>query len=178
MGGGMPRLLPTLSGADNGGPSWSRDGKWIYFYSDRGGAPFQLWKVLLKGGPPVQITRNGGLFAVESADGRFLYYSKYEAKGIWKVPLSGGEEQRVLDQAGEKEWYNWALGRHGVYFLKHRAKGGDLDFFDFATGKTTVISTSDKQPGVGLALAADGKTILYAETELEDANIMLVKNFR
>ncbi|MDX6463111.1 MAG: hypothetical protein QOE55_6808, partial [Acidobacteriaceae bacterium] len=25
---------------------------------------------------------------------------------------------------------------------------------------------------------ADGKTILYAETELVDANIMLVKNFR
>jgi len=178
LGGGMPRLLPTLPGADNGGPSWSRDGKWIYFYSDRGGTRFQLWRVLLKGGPPVQITRNGGLFAAESADGRFLYYSKYEAPGIWKVPLSGGEEKRVLDQAGEKEWYNWALGRSGVYFLKHRAKGGDLDFFDFATGKTTAISTSDKQPGVGLALAADGKSILYAETELEDANIMLVKNFR
>jgi Tol biopolymer transport system component/DNA-binding winged helix-turn-helix (wHTH) protein len=178
LGGGMPRLLPTLPGADNGGPSWSRDGKWIYFYSDRGGTRFQLWRVLLKGGPPVQITRNGGLFAAESADGRFLYYSKYEAPGIWKVPLSGGEEKRVLDQAGEKEWYNWALGRNGVYFLKHRAKGGDLDFFDFATGKTTNISTSDKQPGVGLALAADGKSILYAETELEDANIMLVKNFR
>jgi Tol biopolymer transport system component/DNA-binding winged helix-turn-helix (wHTH) protein len=177
LGGGMPRLLPTLPGADNGGPSWSRDGKWIYFYSDRGGTRFQLWRVLLKGGPPVQITRNGGLFAAESADGRFLYYSKYEAPGIWKVPLSGGEEKRVLDQAGEKEWYNWALGRNGVYFLKHRAKGGDLDFFDFATGKTTAISTSDKQPGVGLALAADGKSILYAETELEDANIMLVKNF-
>jgi hypothetical protein len=37
---------------------------------------------------------------------------------------------------------------------------------------------SDKYPGIGLALAADGKTILYAETELVDANIMLVKNFR
>ena len=177
LGGGMPRLLPTLPGADNGGPSWSRDGKSIYFYSDRGGSPFQLWKVQLKGGSPLQITRKGGVFAVESADGRFLYYSKFEERGIWKVPLSGGEETRVLDQAGEMEWYNWALGRNGVYFLKHRAEGGDLDFFDFATGKTTAISTLDQQPGIGLALAADGKSILYAETELEDANIMLVKNF-
>jgi Tol biopolymer transport system component/DNA-binding winged helix-turn-helix (wHTH) protein len=178
VGGGMPRLLPTIPGADNGGPSWSRDGEWIYFYSDRGGESFQLWKVPLKGGLPVQVTKNGGLFAAESADGRFLYYSKYEAQGIWKVPLSGGGEKRVLDQAGEKEWYNWALARNGVYFLEHREKGGALDFFDFATGKTTTILTSDKQPGIGLAVSADGKSILYAEIELEDSNIMLVKNFR
>ena len=178
MGGGMPRLLPTVPGADNGGPSWSRDGRWIYFYSDRGGEHFQLWRVPLKGGPPVQITKNGGVFATESADGRFLYYSKYEAQGIWKVALSGGEEKRVLDQAGEMEWYNWALARNGVYFLEHREKGGALDFFDFATGKTTTILTSDKQPDVGLAVSADGKSILYSEVELEDSNIMLVKNFR
>jgi Tol biopolymer transport system component/DNA-binding winged helix-turn-helix (wHTH) protein len=178
VGGGMPRLLPTLPGADNGGPSWSRDGKWIYFYSDRGGEPFQLWKVSLMGGPPVQVTKNGGVYAAESADGRFLYYSKYETPGIWKVPLSGGEEKRVLDQAGEHEWYNWALARNGVYFLEHRENGGALDFFDFTTGKTTTISTLEKQPGIGLAVSADGKSILYTEIELEDSNIMLVKNFR
>ena len=46
--GGVPRLLATLPGADNGGPNWSRDGKWIYFYSDRGGGPFQIWKIQLR----------------------------------------------------------------------------------------------------------------------------------
>jgi hypothetical protein len=94
------------------------------------------------------------------------------------VPLSGGEEKRVLDQAGEKEWYNWALAPTGIYFLEHREAGGALIFFDFGTGRTTTISTSDKQPGVGLAVSADGKSILYVEVALEDSNIMLVKNFR
>jgi hypothetical protein len=45
-------------------------------------------------------------------------------------------------------------------------------------GVVTPVSTSDKQPGIGLAVAADGKSILYAETELQDSNIVLVKNFR
>jgi Tol biopolymer transport system component/DNA-binding winged helix-turn-helix (wHTH) protein len=176
--GGTPRLLPTLPGADNGGPSWSRDGKWIYFYSDRGGKPFQVWKVPLEGGPPVQVTKKGGVFAAESADGRFLYYSKYEAHGIWQVPIQGGEEIRVFDRAGEHEWFNWALSRNGIYFLDHRGNGAVLDFFDFVTSKTTTVLTSDKPPGVGIAVSTDGRSILYAENELEDASIMLVKNFR
>ena len=83
------RPLVTLPGADNGGPNWSRDGKWIYFYSDRGGGPFQLWKIQLNGGLPVQVTKNGGVFGAESEDGRFLYYSKLGVPGIWKMPLHG-----------------------------------------------------------------------------------------
>ena len=177
IGGSKPRLLPTLSGADNGGPSWSRDGKWIYFYSDRGGEPFQLWKVSVQGGPPVQITRNGGLFGAESSDGRFLYFCKFEARGIWKMSWQDGKEERVLDQAGGSEWYNWALARNGIYFLQHAKGGAVLNFFDFATGETVPISTSERQNYIGLALAVDGRSILYAENESEDSTIMLVKNF-
>ena len=97
VGGGLPRLLATLPGADNGGPNWSRDGKWIYFYSDRGGS-VQLWKIQLDGRPPVQVTKHGGVVATESADGRFLYYAKVDVPGIWRMPLQGGEETLVLDQ--------------------------------------------------------------------------------
>jgi hypothetical protein len=34
--------------------------------------------------------------AMESEDGRFVYYGKYNQPGIWRIPLNGGEEQRVL----------------------------------------------------------------------------------
>jgi Tol biopolymer transport system component/DNA-binding winged helix-turn-helix (wHTH) protein len=179
VGGGRPRLLATLPGADNGGPNWSRDGKWIYFYSDRGGGPFQLWKIQLNGGPPVQVTKNGGVFAAESADGRFLYYSKSDVPGIWKMPLSGGEEIRVLDQPAGDDWYNWALARNGIYFLDSSIRtNATVKFFDFATGKKISISTSDKPPSPGLALSPDGRSILYVQNELAESSIMLVKNFQ
>ena len=174
---GVPRLLPTLPGADNGGPNWSRDGKWIYFYSDRGGGRFQLWKTRLNGGTPVQVTQNGGVFAAESADGRFLYYSKYETPGIWKMPLNGGEEIRMLDQPAGDSWWNWAVDRNGIYFFgSNRGTSSGVNFFDFTSGKKTLLAAADK-PSQGLALSPDGRSILYVQSEWATSSIMLVKNF-
>ena len=56
-------------------PRWSRDGNWIYFVSTRSGRP-EVWKIPPGGRPAVQVTRQGGLAAFESADGRWLYYAK------------------------------------------------------------------------------------------------------
>jgi Tol biopolymer transport system component/DNA-binding winged helix-turn-helix (wHTH) protein len=178
VAGGLPRLIPTFPGADNGAPSWSRDGRWIYFYSNHEGGAFQLWKVPVSGVAPVQVTKNAGVYGVESADGRSLYYSKPEVPGIWKMPLSGGAETRVLDQP--KFWFDWALARNGIYFISYSKKAfpnATLEFFEFATHRIIPISTLDK-PWQGLALSPDGRSILYARNEFSQSNIMLVKNFR
>ncbi len=186
---GVPRVLTTLPGADNGGPNWSRDGKWIYFYSDRGGGQFQLWKTQLNGEPPVQVTRKGGIFATESVDGRFLYYSKFESPGIWRMPLNGGEEIRILDRPAGEDWDNWVLVQNGIYFvdLIRRTVSGEANprpaivkFFDFAIGEETSIFTltADRPYYVfGLAASPDGSSILCHQREYE-SSIMLVKNFR
>jgi Tol biopolymer transport system component len=56
-------------------PSWSRDGKWIYFASSRSG-PREIWKVRAGGGSETQVTTGGGFTAVESVDGKYLYYKR------------------------------------------------------------------------------------------------------
>ena len=58
LAGGVPHLVPTNPGADNLSPSWSRDGKWLYFASKRGTDAFQIWKIPVQGGAPVQLTRH------------------------------------------------------------------------------------------------------------------------
>jgi len=186
--GGISRLLPTLPGADNGGPNWSRDGKSIYFYSDRGGS-FQIWKIQLSGGPPVQITRNGGVFGAESVDGRFLYYSKLGVAGIWKMPLQGGEETRVLDQPFRDfwstsggsfiAWGDWALVQNVIYFLNYETQPyTTIQFFEFATHKIIPIWALTKPTGTGLSISADGKSLLYTQQDEGQSAIMLIKNFR
>jgi Tol biopolymer transport system component len=183
LGGGTPQLLPTIPGANNGGPSWSRDGKSIYFYSDKTGEPFQLWNVPIQGGPAVQITRHGGVFGSESEDGRSLYFVKFDEPGIWKMPLRGGKEERILARAGGHEWFNWALTRTGIYFRdtdksKNSEIVGVLNFFSFATGKTTRVTATDQPGGTGLAVSPDGRSILYDDKGDAESTIMLVKNFR
>jgi hypothetical protein len=135
------------------------------------------------------MTRNGGIFAAESVDGRFLYYSKFESPGIWRVPLNGGEEIRILDRPAGEDWDNWALVQNGIYFvdLIRRTVSGEANprpaivkFFDFATGEETSICTlaAEKPYYVfGLAVSPDRGSILYNQREYE-SSIILVKNFR
>ncbi len=176
--GGRPRLLPTFSESDNGAPNWSRDGKWIYFYSAHEKGLLQLWKVPFQGGSPVRVTSNGGVYGAESVDGRFLYYSKFERPGVWRMKLDGGEEVRILDEPRGYNWFNWALSPGGIYFVSRpETKEQGIDFFDFKTRKNNPISYVAK-PIHGIALAPDGTSLLYGQTDSEDYDIILVKNFR
>jgi Tol biopolymer transport system component/DNA-binding winged helix-turn-helix (wHTH) protein len=178
VAGGVPRRIPTLPGADNLAPSWSRDGRWLYFSSKRGSEPFQLWKVPVTGGAPVQITQNGGISGAESEDGRYLYFSKYETTGIWRMPLSGGAETRVLAEPDGTEWFNWGLAHNGIYFLNADSEPKTtVDFFDIASGKTRHLFALDKPWGWGLAVSPDSRSVLFVQSEFEESKIVVVKNF-
>ena len=50
------------------------------------------------GGLPQQITKQGARLAMESPDGRHLYYAKagQRQSDLWRVPVEGGEEALVL----------------------------------------------------------------------------------
>src|SRR5262249_20867700 len=47
-------------------PSWSHDGKWIYYCASENSGP-QIWKKRAAGGPGIQVTKNGGCDPLESA---------------------------------------------------------------------------------------------------------------
>ncbi len=70
--GGKPRILTTEM-ANGGLPSFSRDGRWIYFCVVED-ANMRVWKIPVSGGAAVQVTKDAGTFAIESHDGRDLYY--------------------------------------------------------------------------------------------------------
>jgi Tol biopolymer transport system component len=131
------------------------------------------------GGSPVRITKNGGIGPVESPDSRYLYYTKYEQGGMWRMSLKGGEESEVFSDIGGAGWADWALCTNGIYYLNYgKSPHVSIDLFEFASGRTILIWALDKEPGWGLSLSSDGKSIVYIQNEFSESNLMLVRNFR
>jgi hypothetical protein len=131
------------------------------------------------GGPPVRVTTNGGVYAIESMDRRFLYYAKFAECGIWKKSLDSGEESRLPIHVCW--WSAWDVARDGIYFLNlDFPPNGRIEFFDFAHGQSTPVFAPDKPVfyASGLVLSPDGKSLLFGQRELAESEIMIVKNFR
>ena len=42
------------------------------------------------------MTRSGGYVALESPDGKYIYYSKSVQSGLFRMPAEGGAEKQVL----------------------------------------------------------------------------------
>ena len=158
-------------------PSWSHDGKWIYFSSDRSGDS-QVWRVAVEGGPVAQLTHHGGFSPLESADARFVFYTKID-KGIWRIPLSGGEEEQVISDSVDGFASAYAPVRSGIYFIRKPGQKSRrlLAYFSFATGQSRDITEIHRPIGYGLAVSPDERTILYAQNDQLTSDLMLVENF-
>jgi Tol biopolymer transport system component len=177
--GGPRRRLTPVDNYDDNEASWSRDGQWIYFTSKRSGAS-QIWKVPATGGAPVQVTKQGGVMAFESADGQFVYYGKYEVDGIWRQPVNGGDEVLVLPNVSG-DYGNWALMLDGIYYIDPNTKKGPaIVFYNFSTRRTTEVLSLGKVAvsWIGFAVSPDGRQAIYTLTDQEGSDIMLVENFR
>ena len=175
--GSAPRQL-TSDPASDAWPSWSRDGDWVYFSSNRSGA-YEIWKTALdEPARLLQVTHGGGSDPRESTDGHRLFYAKRtdSALEIWSTGVNGGAETRLLGPIQTPA--GWVPDQHGIYFIEPARR---IAYYRFATGAITPIAALAKEPGVlnaGLALSPDGRWLLYAQMDRSGADIMLVENFR
>jgi dipeptidyl aminopeptidase/acylaminoacyl peptidase len=160
---------------------WSLDGKSLYVTSNRTGRA-EIWKVPAEPGNDAkgtQVTRNGGAVPKLSPDGAFLYYTKTTIpEQLWRIPVDGGEEERVADRIANNRAFN--VTRSGVYFIPPIAQGPvtSIMFRDARTGLVRPIAGIDEHPMWGLTVSPDEKFILYVSLKEAEGDLMLVDNFR
>lgn len=164
-------------------PSWSRDGRWIYFASNKSGT-HQIWKISAEGGNARQVTKGGGFEAVDAPDGKVLYYTQTYNKtpGVWSVPVDGGEEIPVIESA--RSGYR-AVTDKGIYFLDFdvapASAAKPLKFFNFETRKITQVGVIEKIQLTGEAsfsVSRDGHWAIWRQVDRSESNIMLIDNFQ
>jgi Tol biopolymer transport system component len=162
-------------------PSYSRDGRWIYFSSNRSGT-FQIWRMPTGGGEAVQITRNGGGIPIESYDGRFIYYSKFTQfrPGLFRIPTGGGEETLVIQGVGSWGW--WAISEAGIYFIEQSRPedAAKLQLLSFSGTVQTIraLRTPPSDAENVLGVDRSGRTVLLEQIDERFGDLVMVQGFR
>jgi Tol biopolymer transport system component/tRNA A-37 threonylcarbamoyl transferase component Bud32 len=190
VAGGKPMNLTSQPAVD-AFPSFSRDGRWIYFSSDREThtRESQIWKMPASGGPAVRVTDRIGYAAVESPDGVWLYYVETYDKPspLWRIPVSGGAPVKVLDgvffanyvvRESGIYYIDKSSGQGGVYYLDKPTGETRLQYFDFASRNSTTVARNLGNVDAFLTASPDGRTLLYSRIDSSVDDLMLVENFR
>jgi len=177
--GTVRRITNALS--DEVVPSWSRDGQYLYFTSNRTGR-LNIWKTPLNGGEDKQVTWDGGFGAMESADGRTLYYVRDMATtSIWRMPVAGGAPTAVIDSVGQRLWGYWAISPHYLMYFHRRSPtdtGAEVLGLNLASGEVHHVGAAERAPeagGGGLSISPDERWIVYAQRDIYQTSIMLAE---
>ena len=178
QGEGMRRL--TTEGSDEFLPRFSRDGKWIYFFSNRSGTT-QLWKMPAPSQPPaqpVQITVKGLHDAVESEDRKYLYIARRYK--LWRMPIDAREEEGIEEVIPKIFWRDFSLVPGGIIY----ATGWTnliqtIERMDWATKQKKKIMEIGPRPNLfgPFVVSPDRKWLLTDRVDQQNIEIMLVDNF-
>src|SRR5262249_17154248 len=184
---------------DDARPSWSGDGGWIYFRSDREGKR-QIWKIPYTGwAEPAEraerVTGGTAHEAFESPDAKWVYFVRQANSApwaefwwgsepeLWRVPDRGGREEKVL--AGVHPG-GWGLAESSIFFLAPGAKAESRPSILFRVPLSNpeakaIIRNIDRQmetESSAFAVSRDGRSFLLAFRIRDESDLFLVTDFR
>ena len=157
-------------------PRWSATAKCIYFRSNRSGR-WQIWKMNADGSSPQPVTSGEAIIAAESPDGAWLYYARAEESGIWRMPINGGTEEKILPQPAAGFWGYWAVSPQGIYYLDASQKTPVIALLDPATKKISRVATMQSRPPIysGITVSTVAQQLLMTDRRNVGSHITLVE---
>ncbi len=178
-----PRRL-TNDAATDLSPTWSQDGRWIYFSSDRSGRP-EIWRTSAAGGAPQQISRGGGIEPAESLDGKYVFFLDPQGenralltKKLKVLSVDGGEEKVILEAVRRGLW---GVTSRGILFLTAEKDFEAIDLYRIEDAKVTRLGrlpflTPREFPRITFSL--DGRWALANQVERRESDLMMLEGFR
>jgi dipeptidyl aminopeptidase/acylaminoacyl peptidase len=178
--GGLPQRV-TKHPAQDSGATWSNDGRFIYFSSDRGGRS-RLLKMRVGDENPTEVTESGGFAAAESPDGKWLYFIRRNAAPtLVRKPLSrAGPEEVVTPLLNVRAF---ELVEDGLYFIPPPRRGEpDVVQFLGNDGRTREVARLPKPATFGLSVfprtRAPERVILYTQKDRVESDLFIAEGNR
>ena len=183
--GGHLRQL-TFEPSTDGVPSWSGDGRWIYFASTRAGVIPDIWRFSPDGGEAIRLTHNGGFEPRESPDGRYLFYLDRHPGGLaiggaarlMRLPLVGGQEELVLERVRP---FLWSVTETGIVFVTREPSFDAIDVYRFSDQRVARLGRLGfriPRTFTHMTVSREGRWALATEMVRFDSDLMLLDNFR
>jgi Tol biopolymer transport system component len=156
--------------------SWSLDGQWLYFFSDRTGR-YEVWRLPIAGGDAEQLTREGGAFPLESRNGREIYYMKLtNPRSVWRRPLEGGDESLLFEAPISQRGFT--LWEDTILYLRQDPERAWVEAYNVATGAITTIADLGEGTRLGgygrHTVSPDGRWIVYTREDGVGSDILMV----
>lgn len=180
--GGFPRLVSDI-GEEANNPSFSADGRWIYFEgrfdpSCVGGA---LWKRQIDTGEQKKVV-DCVIRPLAGPDGR-LYFFLGASGGIQSMPEEGGDYRMELNEDERGcvfPVWGWTFWGRNLVFID--CVDQKVRMLDLETRETREIAEVFKSEiharGAALDVSPDGKWIIYSQLERAGSDLMLVEPFQ
>ncbi len=86
----------------------------ILFSSETSG-DWQIWQLHLATGKLSQLTKNGGYSVQGDLASGFLYLSKFNFSGLYRLNLATGEEEGLIEAFKITDWNKWQLRSDSLY---------------------------------------------------------------
>lgn len=156
-------------------PSWSSDGKYFYFCSDRAGESV----ILRQGADPAATARmvGPGSAAAEDPSGRFLYSSGRNRVGLWRRPVTGGAPEITVSDLRAEDWDNWDVTETAIWYVGAGEDGSrSIKRFDLRTGRRSVVADASRVPySSGLTVSSQGDIYVVRIDRSESDLMMMVR---
>jgi len=163
---------------------WSRDGKWLYFYSSSREVPNpkllwnDIWRVGVEGGTPMQVVAERYLneyHGAPSPDGKSLAFvargyaslqwwrhgsSHIDHSQIWVLDLESGKYSPLTQDVSREVWPMWSSDSKVVYFVSDKESGENI--WSVRRNQTPIrISDFKNERVLWPSISSDAKTIVF-----------------
>lgn len=154
-------------------PVWSPDCRWLLASDGRS----RLFRVTADGKAEPFTTRPS--YYAQFAGDRVIFNVKSpDGVDLWSRSIEGGEEIALPGLPRISYLDAWAATARGVYFTSSVRGSVAVQFYDFSTREIRRIAGLDKPPvpggGLGIAVSADDRQLLYSQTGEAQSDLMLV----